>query len=219
MNYTALLPNGKTKDAWIASLKPGTHFCTRRPMKCSNCGENSLKHRQSDDSAHVLYCKDERFVWMPIPPKYVVGCKKCGKVLQAHRHLGSWAADKGKHAYIGKKYAICSGRGTGAICECGARFNEHKINYDNQEEPFCPESFESELPTKYKPLSCELISVMDESDWSAKPAPEVKNHEDVIRMFNDDSKLEGFGTWQQLQDWLFNHYGGRPRLWRYEFRR
>ena len=36
MNFTAELPNGKTKDIWIASLPIGTIFTTRRTMKCAN---------------------------------------------------------------------------------------------------------------------------------------------------------------------------------------
>jgi hypothetical protein len=48
MNFTAKLPNGLTKDKWIASLPIGSSFCTRRTIKCANCGEIAFQHYYKD---------------------------------------------------------------------------------------------------------------------------------------------------------------------------
>lgn len=176
MNFTAELPNGKTKDVWISSLPVGTIFCTRRTMKCANCGENSLKHKQIEGK---LYCLEKHYgqckQWQPLPLAYKVG----------------------------KKYAICSGRGSPAICECGLKKKSHVCGH------------------YYKPLSCELVSVMDEDEWIKKyvTADNDFSQRWANMIWLAEAKREGFETPDQLNDWIEKHYKGRPKMWRYEFKR
>ena len=80
MNFTAQLPNGMTKDVWIASLPKGSLFCTRRPMKCAICGKNSLQHNPTTET-----CKDFKPYglkiedlprWQPLLPRLKVAKKE-----------------------------------------------------------------------------------------------------------------------------------------------
>lgn len=270
MNFTAKLPNGMTKDQWIASLKPGTIFCTRRPQKCANCGENSLKHIPFQGQ---LYCGQDGHLpprktikgtglWQPLPPVLKVGCVNCGLPWEEHNlHEKGFEGQEvcpnsfkrrkttmnGEPttltmgtSYTPKKFAICSGRGTGAICECGEKFNNHKINYENQDEPLCPASFRrfegvkigDGIPTqtveyaeRYVPLKCELVSVMDEEEWQRKICAEkIFGYHKKDECWNDvgyteEAHREGFETWEQLDKWIVDYYGARPKMWRYCFKR
>lgn len=219
MNFTAQLPNGMTKAVWIASLKPGDTFCTLRPMKCSNCGENSLKHdKNAGFCPNMPFPTSKVMKWQPLPPKLkpqlLMNTNEC--------QISSW-----------KKYAICSGRGTKAICEnCGGK--AHKGNYlvelgmeAGKRSVKCGNYKIGEVKcSDYKPLSCELVSVMDEEEWknTMSFAAEVWGHvEDAKtgerKRMKEEAKREGFETWAQLDKWITDYYGARPKMWRYEFRR
>ena len=231
MNFTAKLPSGLTKDVWIASLPVGTIFCTRRPQICSNCGENSLKHTTFAGASHckVSFPKNPYGddLWQPLPSKYKVGTK----------------------------YAICSGRGTKAICaNCGRTESKHchegfsvgvmirpctpyMTPWRNGKDPFTgeklllrPDPSHEGIP-QYKPLSCELIGVMDEEEWIEGLLLNDEETKAIVNAFKDvvlgyvneaclheEAKREGFETWTQLDDWIKDYYGGRPKMWRYEFK-
>jgi hypothetical protein len=143
---------------------------------------------------------------------------------------------------VGEKYAICSGRGTKAICECGEKFNNHKINYDNQDEPLCPASFArfegvkiaDGIPTqtieyaeRYVPLTCELVSVMDEEEWhsnllrtlATKYGASAALAKALTEELDAENRREGFDHYPQCDEWIEKFYGDSPKLWRYEFKR
>jgi len=208
MNFTAQLPNGMDKASWIASLPKGSLFCTRRPMKCAICGKNSLQHNPTTET-----CKDFKPYglkiedlprWQPLLPRLKVG----------------------------KKYAICSGRGTKAICVCGRKAADH-----NEHGIMCMDDHSKDFKARvYRPLTCELVSVMDEEEWRKKMSDECFNfaqergfnfeeelqeeyHKILHLALKDEAKREGFITWTQLDKWIMDYYGGRPKMWRYEFRR
>ena len=222
MNFTALLPNGMTKDCWIASLKPDDHFCTRRPMKCANCLKNSLEHKCNCPSWHrhklgsgcntdldengtcgcMKFCDN----WQPLPPALKVGCKKCGLQYDQHAILNKEEEDyigiHGRGSYEGHKYAICSGRGKPAICTCGARCYKKGA----MKAPGC------------KPLSCELIAIDDDLEWT-KQAFKGKSQMERYEIMCAEAAREGFQDWQQWEDWMTAYYGGIPKCWRYQFKR
>ena len=225
MNFTALLPNGMTKDRWIASLKPGTTFCTRRVQICASCGENSLKHDKNKGFCpNMPFPTSKVMKWQPLPP-----------VLK-----------------VGKKYAICSGRGTKAICECGHKAHPNeRIIYDMElneislmkDGTFDPSITINKSCDICKPLSCELLSVVDEEEWKIKTGvgggqtiyldnkkagmtPDEALVDGLARVgevyekiLSEEAHREGFDTWQQLNDWIEKHYGGRLRMWRIAFKR
>jgi len=191
MNFTAQLPNGMTKDVWIASLKPGDTFCTRRPMKGAICGKNSLQHNPTTET-----CKDFKPYglkiedlprWQPLLPKLKAG----------------------------KKYAICSGRGTKAICSiCGHKEKDHEIE---TKPPLKSNKYSRQCYCgcyAYTPLSCELLSVQSEEEWRQKY---VAGKLDTS--LKEEAEREGFEIFSQLDKWITDYYGGRPKMWRYCFRR
>ena len=253
MNFTAQLPNGMDKASWIASLPKGSLFCTRRPIICQ-CGENSLKHTEFDGK---LYCKFdatkgkgkelikqfgsvgkvplEKGVWQPLPPKLKVGnerCLKCGMAYEQHAKgiagMPHLIHDTRDFVREWKKYAICSGRGTKAICECGVMEAKHHNGVGLcHSERVSSTTYKRVIDCKgYNPISCELVSVMDEMEWIAQQLNQFSVEEistsstgEALPFFKEEAHREGFETWGQLDKWITDYYGGRPKMWRYEFRR
>ena len=102
------------------------------------------------------------------------------------------------------------------------------------EEFWCPPKFQDEnadLQTgHYKPLSCELVSVMDEEEyireamkkygvWQNKKNFLLHDLDGSIIHIEEEAHCEGFNTWAELDKCIVYYYGGRPKMWRYEFRR
>ena len=208
MNFTAKLPSGVTKDVFIAQLPQGSVFCTRRPQICATCGENSLVCSRGDSTC-----------WQPLPPKYKVGCLHCGKIEEAHiPHEGMMVCSGMKGGiYNPKKYAIrggCSGRGTSAICECGHKEKDHEtFNGENKYSRQCYCGC-----VAYKPLSCELVAIDDDLEWT-KQAFKGKSQSERYEIMCAEAAREGFQDWQQWEDWMTAYYGGIPKCWRYQFKR
>ena len=206
MNFTALLPCGLTKDVWISRLPKGTIFTTRRPIICQ-CGENSLKHiKGARELTGKLICwfpkQRHTMEFAPLPPKLKAG----------------------------KSYQICSGRGTKAICSiCGHKEKDHEIE---TKPPLKSNKYSRQCYCgcyAYTPLSCELVSVMDEEEWQVKALIDSMfkfadtNDDDWtphgVKELTEEAHREGFETWEQLDKWITDYYGSRPKLWRYCFKR
>ena len=266
------------KASWIASLKPDDHFCTRRSMKCANCGENSLKHdKNAGFCPNMPFPTSKVMKWQPLPPKLKVKAQlhriggdvteemvKGKKVISLHPHpthlnpcrfcgeLNDLAVEYERNRWlyfcknrcamkptpqqtIGKKYAICSGRGTKAICECGHPEKRHHRGHLWDECIQCKEDNRSFHHEKwrhtYAPLTCELVSVMAEEEWLAELYKTTSRRAQVTRpeifsifqweaaFFEAEAHREGFNSWSELNKWISDHYNGRPRMWRYEFKR
>jgi len=209
-------------------LPIGSSFCTRRPQICKNCGENSLKHTILSEMKLALCKNPYKFskgnIWQPLPPKLKVGCEKCGDTIFNH-YDGLHCSASGSKTYLPKKYAICSGRGTKAICECGYSEKKHGGMPLSDLKTTADANFLASLHCghSYTPLSCELLSVMDKEEWAAKDYTAESKLGQYAReskeLLNEEAHSEGFNTWAELDKWIVDYYGARPKMWRYVFRR
>ncbi|MFA5158063.1 MAG: hypothetical protein WC451_02660 [Patescibacteria group bacterium] len=210
MVFASINEDGLNKAEWMASLPKGAKVVTRRKIEHEDlcvCGQTYRQHLDA-----------EKF----IPPQTSEEKKYINLVELILGHSFTPA----KYA-IGKKICIQKKRCGGALCRCGKEYSQHhqidrymavallaappntvysdKVKEQIKETKTCISS--SELILKgvgastntFKPVLYEITSGMWHKDWfNTRRMPYYANMHQTKKMLEQEAKLEGFDTYDEL---------------------
>lgn len=205
-------------------FRPWLKTCTRRPMKCLNCGQNSLAHGENCKCGHSLKEDHSTAIYCTRCMGVVsTDCIICKKQCKSGGFCQDWQPAPCKYI-VGNYYAIQPKRGEKAVCVCGCLEKEHRETYDletDDADTRCKNSFYTGTHPctcqKYRPAYLRVTSVMAEEEW--------------LRIEREKYRIEGYvNSWQprleaeahreaqnsyaHLQETIKGIYGGLPKMWR-----